>query len=66
MADMKPLRADLILPMFIQTLKAIAANSGMLFDAFQDDQEGKILQHILFGSIGFLKGSTPPHTSGDE
>jgi hypothetical protein len=29
--------------MFIQTLKAIAANSGMLLDAFQDDQEGKIL-----------------------
>jgi hypothetical protein len=40
---MKPLRADPILPMLIQTVKAIAANIGMLVAAFQDDQEGEIL-----------------------
>jgi hypothetical protein len=43
LTDINPVRADPILPMLIQTLRA-STNIGMLpVCAFQDDQEGKIL-----------------------
>jgi hypothetical protein len=58
MTDMKPLKCGFDSAKVDP--KAIAANTGIPVVAFQDDQERKILQHISFGSVGFLKECTPP------